>query len=305
MRSFEEVAALARRQHGTVTRPQLIELGWSDGEIRGLVGRGVLGRASPGVYVVAGTADSWRRRLRVELHRAGDLSVVSHRAAAGLWSLDRFRPGHLDVSAPWSGARTGSGVRLHRSTDLPARDRTTVDGLPVTTATRTLVDLGRYLGAPRLRAMMDDAVRRNLTSYEELHRRHVELARPGRRGGPAVRDALADRPGGSVAPGSAFEAGVRDLLVRAGLPEPTLQHAVVCGDVTYLLDLAWPGLLVAVECDGFRFHRTPDQLEHDARRGTQLTRRGWLVHHVTWRQYREGPGELVEEVRRSLAWRAA
>ena len=304
MPALETVTALARRQHGTVTRSQLEELGFSPGRIRGLLDRGVLERAAPGIYVVAGSEDSWRRRLRVALHRGGPPSVVSHRAAAGLWSLDRFRPGHVDIASPWSGARSGTDARLHRSVELPPRDRTTVDGLPVTTPTRTLVDLGRYLGALRLRSMMDDAVRRQLTSYEALHRRLGELARPGRRGVQVVREALATRPGGSVPPGSPFEAAVHDLLVRAGLPTPTLQHPVPCDDVTYVLDLAWPEVLVAVECDGFRFHCTPDQLDHDDRRRTRLAQRGWLLHHVTWAGLRADPDELERDVRRSLELRS-
>ncbi len=104
-------------------------------------------------------------------------------------------------------------------------------------------------------------------------------------------------------PGSPFEVRVRRLLISSGLPEPVLQHPVACDGMTLLLDLAWPGPLVAVECDGFRFHRTPEQLEWDDRRRTELGRRGWLVHHVTWRQYRRDPDELVAQVRRSLELR--
>jgi hypothetical protein len=179
-----------------------------------------------------------------------------------------------------------------------------VDGLPVTTPTRTLIDMGRYVSSTRLGSMVDDAVRRRLTSYEELAARHAELARPGRAGIRTVADVLADRPGGAAVPGSPFEVIIRQLLGDAGIPVPVLQHPVPCDDMTYVLDLAWPALLVAVECDGFRFHRTPEQLEWDDRRRTELGRRGWLVHHVTWRQYRRDPEELVAEVRRSLSLRS-
>lgn len=164
--------------------------------------------------------------------------------------------------------------------------------------------MGRYVSPTRLGSMIDDAVRRGLTSYEDLHARHAALARPGRNGIRTVAEALADRPVGAPVPGSPFEVLVRRLLVSAGLPEPVAQHPVPCDGITYLLDLAWPRVLVAVECDGFRFHRTPEQLEWDDRRRTELSRRGWLVHHVTWRQYRRAPDELVAEVRSSLRRRA-
>jgi hypothetical protein len=297
---FTDIAVLAARQHGSITRQQVLASGGSDHHLRQLLRSSVLERVASGVYVVAGSPDTWHRRLSVELHRAGPLALVSHRAAAGLFGLDRFRRGHLDLAAPWASARTGTSVKLHRSTDIAARDRTVVDGLPVTTATRTLIDVGRYVPPTRLGSMMDDAVRRDLTSYEELARRSAELARQGRRGMRTVAAALADRPAGAPVPGSPFEILVRRLLIDAGLPVPEMQYPVPCDGITYLLDLAWSGHLVAVECDGFRFHRTPDQLEWDDHRRTQLGRRGWLVHHVTWRQYRRDPDEVAANVAASL-----
>jgi very-short-patch-repair endonuclease len=118
-----------------------------------------------------------------------------------------------------------------------------------------------------------------------------------------MRAVLADRPGGAPVPGSSFETEVRALLLAAGLPEPVLQHRVMCDDVTYVLDLAWPELRAAVECDGFRFHRTPEQLEWDSRRNNALALRGWLVHHVTWRAMRRDSEGMVRDVRRALSSR--
>lgn len=296
MSVFADVAALAARQHGSITRQQFQASGGSEHHLRRLLRSGVLERVASGVYVVAGSPDTWHRRLSVELHRAGPAAIVSHRGAAGLLRLDRFRRGHLDLAAPWASARTGTSVRLHRSTDLAARDRTVVDGLPVTTATRTLIDMGRYVTPTRLGSMMDDAVRRDLTSYEELATRNAELARQGRHGVRTVAAALADRPTGAPVPGSPFETLVRRLLTDAGLPSPEMQHPVPCDGITYLLDFAWPAHLVALECDGFRFHRTPEQLEWDARRHNELGRRGWLVHHATWAQYRRDPDALVSQL---------
>ncbi len=200
MSVFDPIAELARRQHGTVTRRQLLAEGVTDGVIRRLLADGVLERVASGVYLVGGSPDTWHQRLAVELHRAGPLALVSHRAASGLLRLDRFRPGHLDIASSWAAARTGTGLTLHRSCDLPSRDRTVIDGLPVTTATRTLIDMGRYVSATRLGSMMDDAVRRELTSYEELGARHAELARPGRKGIRTSAEALADRPTGTPCP---------------------------------------------------------------------------------------------------------
>ena len=56
----------------------------------------------------------------------------------------------------------------------------------------------------------------------------------------------------------------------------------MCGDYRFLLDLSWPDRMVAVECEGFRFHRTPDQLAWDEFRRNRLTLAGWRVLAYTW-----------------------
>lgn len=300
---FDRIARLAAQHHGTVTRAQLFRLGTTDKEIHTLLTTGVLRRVSPGIYVVAGSPQTWHQELQLAVHRGGPLCLVSHRAASGMWGLDRFRTGHVEVLSPWSRGRTGGGLLHHRSTDLPTRDRARLHGLPVTSPTRTLIDMGRFVGTDRLGRMIDDAVRRDLTSYEELSRRAAELSRPGRDGMAVVHETLRDRPGGAPVPGSSFESDVCSHLVRAGIPEPVRQHRVACDEITYVLDLAWPELLVALECDGFRFHRTPDQLDWDDRRRTELGLRGWLILHVTWRQFRTSPRDVVLDVRRALSQR--
>ena len=298
---FDAAARVASRQHGVITRSQLAAAGCSDRNIRTLVRDGVLEREERGLYVVAGSPPSWHQRVLVACLAGGPLALAGHRCAASLWQLDRYRAGVIELAAPYQSARMRAGLRVHRSTDLPARDRTVLDGIPVTSPARTLVDVSRYMTRARLGSMVDDAVRRGLTSYEELHERFNALARPGRDGIATMRAVLVDRPGGAPVPGSSFETEVRALLLAGGVPEPVLQHRVQCDDVTYVLDLAWPELLVAVECDGFRFHRTPDQLDWDARRQSELALRAWLVHHVTWPRMRRAPEEIVADVRRALS----
>lgn len=303
MSSFETVAALAAVQHGVVERCQLDRAGLSPRRIRTLCEHGVIRRVARGIYVVAGAAPSWEQDLTVAVRSAGELAVAGHRSASGLWYLDRFRRRHIEVAVEAPAPRRRPGVVLHETTRLPSRDRTVVDGIPVTTPTRTLIDMGRFVGVARLGAMVDDAVRRDLTTYEDLHTRFSELAGRGRDGISTIREVLESRPGGAVVPDSPLESEARRLLIAAGLPEPVLHHRVDCGEIAYVLDLAWPELFVALECDGFRFHRTPDQLDWDDRRRNALGLRGWLVLHATWARVRDDPVALVAEVRRALQTR--
>ena len=303
MAFFDAAARVAARQHGVISRSQLVAAGCSDRNVRTLVRDGLLERRERGIYVIGGSPPTWHQRVLIACFAGGPLALAGHRCATSLWRFDRYRAGVIELAAPYESARIRAGLRVHRSTDLPARDRTVLDGIPVTSPARTLVDVSRFMTPTRLASMVDDAVRRDLTSYEELHERFSALARPGRDGIATMRAVLADRPGGAPVPGSSFETEVKALLLTGGVPEPVLQHRVQCDDMTYVLDLAWPELLVAVECDGFRFHRTPDQLEWDARRQSELALRGWLVHHVTWRRTRRDSEGMVRDVRRLLSSR--
>lgn len=303
MSLFDRAAHVAAAQHGALTRAQLRACGVSDQELRTLGAKGVLIRAQPRVYLVASHPRTWEQRLMIATLVAGSLAVASHRSAAGLWRLDRFRRQHLEVTAPAPAPRRPPAIRLHESTEPTSRDRTVCEGIPVTTPSRTIIDLGRYLGATRLTALLDDAVRRDLTSYEAVHHRFAELAGRGRRGSVVVREVLSARQLGSIAPDSPLEDRVRRLLVGAGIPEPVLHHRVGCEELTYVLDLAWPERLVALECDGFRFHRTPEQLAWDDERRNRLGLRGWLVLHTTSGRLTSAPSQLVADVRRALGRR--
>lgn len=293
---FGALAQLAAVQHGLITRSQLDRIGVTPGQLRTFVGHGVLVRRSRGVFAVASSPATTDQELLACVLACGPAAVASHRAAAGLWRLHRFREGHLDITVPRWTRRVSGGGTVHESRALPTRDRSVVRSIPVTSPTRTLIDMGRYVGPSYLGSMMDDAVRRRLTSYEALHFRLGELAAKGRDGIVSARTALELRPGGSEAPDSQLELMVRDLLVRVGVPEPTMHHRIDCGEHDIVVDFAWPADLVALECDGFRFHRTPDQLDWDDRRRNLLGLRGWMVLHATWNRVRHDPTGLVDEV---------
>lgn len=71
-------------------------------------------------------------------------AVLSHDTAAELHDLTDLIPAkvHMTVSRRHTGRRTPSGVKLHFATNgVPAEERTEREGLPVTTAERTVVDL--------------------------------------------------------------------------------------------------------------------------------------------------------------------
>jgi predicted transcriptional regulator of viral defense system len=157
------LAELARRQHGVVSRRQLLELGHARATISDWEKDGKLHRLHRVVYAVGHEALSWEGRLLAAV-LANEPAVASHKTAAWIWGLLRTRPGTFHLTAP---------TRRHRKelvvvhfARLDADDVTTVDGIPVTSTARTVLDLApdetaRDLGRlPRPRTARDGRPRR-------------------------------------------------------------------------------------------------------------------------------------------------
>jgi predicted transcriptional regulator of viral defense system len=137
---------------------------------------GRLWRPTPGVYVELPrfTTQSWPDRHRA-LARVAPLhvpnSVVSHVSAALLSGLPHPPAAQgqvrLTVERTPRVNRPSDWVHLHRA-GLPADHVTTLDGIPVTTAARTVVDCCRELRTPDAVAIADAALRAGSVTEGEL-----------------------------------------------------------------------------------------------------------------------------------------
>lgn len=269
--------ALARRQHGLVTRCQLDEMGFERGAVQHLARRGALTRVRRGVYRVCGIEPTWRDAVLAAVLAAGEGAVASHRTAAALWFL--VEPGAgLEVTCPRY--RRLEGVVCHRHL-LDRREATTLDRIPVTTIERTLLDLAESDDAGALGKAIDSALRRQLTSVRRLAAADSRRPRAGRRRSAPFVEALAAR-------GLAYHPGANDWELRMdrlwealGLPEARRQHRVRAGGRTYRVDRAILSSRVAVEWNGFATHGTRSGFEHDAERKARLSQAGWYVLEFT------------------------
>jgi hypothetical protein len=106
---------------------------------------------------------------------------------------------------------------------------------------------------------------------------------------------------GKTPPGTTFAGLVQTLLVDAGLPEPEPEYPWA----GYFLDLAYPDVRVAIECDGKAGHLNARSFEEDPVRNNALLLDGWLVLHVTWQRLINHPDRVADDVRRALAHRYA
>jgi hypothetical protein len=179
-----------------------------------------------------------------------------------------------------------SGVRLHRA-QLPDRDIAMVRGAYVTTPIRTMLDVARSMPLLEAVAIGDSLCRAGLLTKPEVER---------------AAELLGSGPGRPAAVKAAALLDGRAESVFESIPAAVPQLDIVGPDGVWIarVDFAWLRAKVALECDGFEFHSSREAFERDRRRWNALTRIGWRVVVVTWREVMGDPdyytdliGELV------------
>ena len=262
------VADLAARQHRVVMRPQILAEGLSDRAIARRVARGWLHRQHDGVYSV-GTAELDRRgRWMAAVLACGAGAVLSHRDAAALWGILPSNRFAIEVTAPTTRRRAGIEVTRRR---LPPDETTTLDGIPVTTVARTLLDLAAVETPARLERALSEAERRRLadhTPLTELFERH-----PRAKGLATLRSLTPDE----TVTRSELERRFLTFCRRHGIEKPTMNATVAGLEV----DAHWPDAGLVVELDGFAFHSTRRAFDEDRARDRLLTMAAVRVVRVT------------------------
>jgi hypothetical protein len=271
---WRAVTGLAMRQGGLVTVAQLKAAGLSRSSVQRETQRGRLLLLRSGVYRVAGAPPDPSEALRAVLLARPD-AVASHRSAASLWALIDDIPEPEVTLSP--AAPKLRAVILHRGELAPA-DVRVAGGMRVTSPARTIVDLAAVLPANWVERLLHDSVMRQLCLYEDVRVVLERIGGRGRAGTAVLREMLADTAGDSP-----LEARWHRLLCAAGLAPPARQYQVVVGGQVFVLDFAWPDVLVAVEVDGYLGHRTRQAFDRDRDKAVALRAAGWTVLPVTSR----------------------
>jgi very-short-patch-repair endonuclease len=191
--------------------------------------------------------------------------------------------------------RTGIEVRC---ADLPPDEVTVVDGIPVTTAARTLLDLAAVLPQEQVETAMREAEVRRLWDVVPVP---ALVARyPGRRGVAAIRAILGERAIALGVPRSELESRFLRFLDHQGLPRPAVNAKVLAGDRWVEVDCLWRRERLVVELDGRAFHDNYEAYERDRARDRGLNAAGLRVVRVTWRQLKHEAPALAADLRALL-----
>ena len=237
--------------------------------------------------------------------RAAALSLkglVSHRAAARLWQIDGFATAGVEVVVATGGQRVRHNVAMHKSRQFDLTGATVRNRIPVTGAARTLLDVAAVVGPKQLEMAVDAALGRRVVTWTMLFSVLTRHSARGRNGCGRLRALLDQRYGDESIPDSRWNRMVGHLLIDSDLPPPAYEYEVRDGGrFLARVDLAYPKLCLAIECDSVRFHLNRRSFEADPRRKNRLTNAGWRVLTFTWSDYADRPADLVATVRAALA----
>jgi Transcriptional regulator, AbiEi antitoxin len=281
----EVIGRIASRQHGVVTRAQLLDAGVSDKEIKRRLERKALLRVHQGVYRVGHKAPSIEARYLAAVLACGPGAVLSGEAAGYLWGLLKGTAPPPEVTAPTN--RKVKGVRTKRARRGEING-TTRHGIPITTVPRTLVDLSSLLPLEDLARACHEAGVLHGTTPRQVEA--VLATRPNTPGAKQLRKVL---HGDVHVTLSRLERRFLKRLDEAGLPRPITNKPAGSKRV----DCRWPQHNLTVELDSYRYHSSRHAWELDRRREREAHARGDDFRRYTRDDVFEEPEPMLAELR--------
>ncbi|HKQ17363.1 MAG TPA: type IV toxin-antitoxin system AbiEi family antitoxin domain-containing protein [Solirubrobacterales bacterium] len=282
------MASLAGRQHGVVSRSQLLEIGVPAATIHGWVRRGHLHPLHRGVYAVGHPRVSQEGRWLAAILACGPGAVLSHGPAGQLlWIVSRTERYALHVSLIRGRDRSPAGIVTHRPRSLERRDTTTRQGIPTTTATRTVWDLATTSTPTAIRRAFEQAEKLNLLDRDRLG--SLLAAQPSHKGAATLHVLL----GEAVLPLAETRSRLEEIVFETcrdhSLPLPATNVPLFGHEVDFL----WSDARFVVEADGGD-HLNRRQRDRDNARDIELARAGYLVRRYSWTALADRDAVAVE-----------
>jgi hypothetical protein len=183
------------------------------------------------------------------------------------------------------------GIVLHRVRRFDPALRSTIDGVPVTTPERVLLDLASLRDDTTLKRAWEGAEREAILDVRKV----AELIAnsPGRRVKPlkALIEEATDAPDTK----GEFEDRFTDFLdERPDIPRPQ-RNVLIHGK---LVDAHFPGTGLLVELDSRKWHW--NRREEDSERDADLGVHGYFTYRVTWRALTRTPDKVGDRIRKLL-----
>ncbi|WP_328813668.1 type IV toxin-antitoxin system AbiEi family antitoxin domain-containing protein [Rhodococcus sp. NBC_00297] len=287
-----ELDRFAGRHDGVISRAQALALGLSSTALERRVSAGRWTRMASGIYMPAGQPVTQQAMVRIAVLRCGRGALASGPTAAWWLGLLERPPAHSWVTIPRARRYLDRSVTVRRR-DVPAVDVAVARDLRVTGLALTVLETAVILeeARPGDGTQFLDRALQTRTSLDRLQSAHAR--NPGRVGSPRAAAMLVH-----AATGGESEAERIFLRLLRTFRITGWECAVrSCG---YVIDVAFVDRRVAIEIDGWAYHRTAERMAHDAVRQNALVNDGWTILRFTYHRLIREPEAVIAEVRRAL-----
>ncbi len=293
-----KLASFSEEHHGIFTTTHARAFGFTGDQIEKRIDSGRWQVRHLNAYRLAGVPPSWKGNLLAACWAGGFRAVASHRSAAALWGLAGARRSIAEITCPrWRRARHDELV-VHESKAFDPIDATVVDGIPVTTPERTLLDLGAACHESIVEMALDAAERRELVTIDSVRAILRRLGRSGRNGVGTLRRLVDARTPDRKPPESEMETVLLQVIRRNGLPEPVTQFEIRrAGRFVARVDAAYPQWHIAIEYDSYRHHTGRTAVDRDNNRRNKVIAAGWLPVTATAEDLRAGGPAICAAIR--------
>ena len=164
-RGLWEIAAI---RNGVVTVPEAEDAGVPAVEMRKLAARGALRAHGPGVYTHRDVPTNPFTEPTIAVALAGEGAFLHRESVLDLLGLGQFNPPKVRVGTRRRVRRTlPEWMELENRPDVPDEDLTHYEGIPATTVRRALEDMRDRMPPERWRAVVDEALRRDLIGEQD------------------------------------------------------------------------------------------------------------------------------------------
>jgi Transcriptional regulator, AbiEi antitoxin len=287
------LAEFAARQHGVVARWQLLEVGVPATAIDYRVRRGSLHVVHRGVYAVGHPLLSVDGRRMAAVLAGGSGSALSHGDAGSAHGILESARSRFEVIAPCKGPRR-PGIQFHHAL-LPPDEVTTLRGIPITTPSRTILDLASREPPRRIERAMHQA--EVLRLHDELSLVDLLGRYPRARGTRALRSILANQDLDAHVSKEDFQERFLADILGWGLPRPEMDRPLWLHDHWIRPDCTWVEERVIAELDGYAVHGARRNFVRDRSRDLALHALRWRPLRVTWWQLTRDSAAVERDLR--------
>lgn len=296
----------SRQQHGVVARFQLVAAGIPPTTIDYGLASCFLFPVFSGVYSVGRPELSEQGLWMACVLVSGMGAALGGRTAAIAWGFQDRPVSPVTVVRPGNDGRRGRArlkAQGHNSrvSLLTSRCRwlsedhvTRLQGIPILHIEPLLLQLAGQMKPDDFQYAFWEADRKRGLNDQRLEA-CLEMSH-GRPGGGAFRESIDCRMPHIQEALSILEVLLMELDRRGDIPSPEVNRNVE----GHIVDFRWTSRRLAVEVDGYEFHRGHGSFERDAERNNDLRARGWTVLRFTYRMLKYRPDYVIRTILNAL-----